>query len=125
MKNELTLTENEFQNLPENVRAEALSTLKAFSEVNIIFENGRYNVSTGISIRKSYPADHNFIGIVYADDVFTDDEKILNYIESFHDYPPQYKGKRDYQMLHKIAYDWNTKFEFDENHNIIVKGDNK
>ncbi|GHU36237.1 hypothetical protein FACS1894105_06250 [Clostridia bacterium] len=46
-----------------------------------------------------YPDDFKVIGDVSKDDIYTEDEQIVNYIEEFHDYPYNYRGKRDYDML--------------------------
>lgn len=85
--------------LPEEVQKEVLKTLKAFDEVYVVFEYGKYNVSTGIALKKTYGVDHRTIGTIKAIDVYTEDERTENYIECFHDYPIWYKGKRDYIAL--------------------------
>lgn len=115
----LAITREQFKQLPIEVQDEARSILKAYDEVAIVYEYGKYNVGTGICIKKEYAPDHNFIGIVYAEDIYTEDERMINYMESFHAYPMQYKGNRDYVMLHNVGYDWSVKFKFDENHNIV------
>ena len=106
-----------FNTLPEEVKADVLSTLKSFNEVNVIFEYGKYHVSTGISIKCHYADDHKYIGCFKADEMFTEDERMLNYVEAFHEYPVQYRGKRDYQMIDSLQ--WGDKVKFDENHDII------
>ena len=54
-------------------------------------------------IKADYASDHKVYGYVNASDIYTADEQICNYIESFHNYPPQYKGARDYKMLRWMA----------------------
>lgn len=89
----------DFDALPLSVKQQAKDTLRAFNSVHITFSNGKYKVSTGIALLGHYPDDYKVIGDVAASDIYTSDEQIVNYIECFHDYPPQYKGSRDYDML--------------------------
>ena len=89
----------DFYALPLSVQEEAKDTLRVYSEAYIRFYEGRYHVSTGIMICSHYPADFKVIGDVSKDDIYTPDEQTVNYIENFYDYPPGYKGSRDYNML--------------------------
>ena len=106
-------TENakRFEELPADVQAEVKRVLRAYDECPVTYEYGRYDVGGGICIKKNYAPDHEFVGVYYADDVFTEEERIINYAESFHEYSPLYKGKRDYTMWNKVGYDWNAKFK--------------
>ena len=106
-------TENtkRFEELPVDVQAEVKRVHRAYDECPVTYEYGRYNVGGGICIKKNYAPDHESIGVYYADDVFTEEERIINYAESFHEYSPLYKGKRDYAMWRKVGYDWNVKFK--------------
>ena len=113
MRKEFAISKEEFEKLPGEIQEKCKSTLKAFDEVSVDFENGAYKVSTGSWIASSYAPDHKFIGVVYADDIFTEKERIINYVESFHSFPIEYKGKRDYQMLNEIGNDWSVKFKFE------------
>jgi len=89
----------DFNELPWSVREDVRKTLRAFSECYIRFHNGEYHVSTSIMLCANYPADYMVVGDVKASDVFTADERIINYIETFYDFPLGYKGERDYDML--------------------------
>jgi hypothetical protein len=93
------MTKQDFDALPLSVRQKAKRTLRAYNSVHITFHDGEYHVSTGIMLCSEYPSAYRVVGDVNKDDVYTPDEQIVNYIESFHDYPPQYKGRRDYDML--------------------------
>ena len=84
--------------LPENLQNEIKDYLKIYNKVTVWYENGRYLFD--ICIKKTYAADHEFIGEYYADEIYTDEEKILNYVNEFYCYPKQYKGKRDYSIFH-------------------------
>jgi hypothetical protein len=99
MKNYLTV--DQLSDLPIEVVAKVMSTLRAFKECNITFEYGRYEVNTGYMLKSSYGSDHRIVGEVRAADVYTEDERTQNYIECFHDYPHEYKGKRDYAALRR------------------------
>ena len=90
---------------------EVMDTLKAYSEVNVEYYNGEYHFSTCVCLRATYPADFKVVGTVYADDIYTEDERIINYMETFHEYHPQYRGKRDYRMINEIGNDWTIKFK--------------
>ena len=94
---------SDFKSLPLSVREDVKNTLKAYNECNIRFYNDEYHVSTGIMLCSKYPDDYRIIGDVHKDDIYTPDEQIVNYIETFYDYPREYKGKRDYDMLRYMA----------------------
>lgn len=87
-----------FNELPETIQSEIKNTLKAYEEVDVYFEYGEYYF--GLVLKKHYAADHEFIGTYYAKDVYTEEERILNYVNEFQSYPIQYKGKRDYSLFH-------------------------
>jgi len=106
-----------FNELPQEVQEKAKNTLKAYDEVNVIYEYGEYHVSVGVALKAQYAPDHEVIGRYRAEDIFTDNERIINYVESFHDYPIQYKGKRNYRLFDGIG--WETRFEFDNDGNIV------
>lgn len=119
MKKIYAISKEMLATLPQEVQERVRQVLKAYDQVNIVYEYGKYNVSTMIGITATYAEDHKYIGNVYADDIYTEDERMINYIESFHDYPIQYKGRRDYRMLNEVGYNWDAKFKFDENHNLV------
>ena len=96
--------------LPMNVQNKVRNTLKAYDEVTVDFENGDYHVMTGCLLKASYAPDFRSVGTFKAKEVFTEDERTINYVESFHDFPIWYKGKRDYRMLKEVGYDWDAKF---------------
>ena len=85
--------------LPEAIQNKVKNTLKAFNEVSVIFEYGEYTASTGHCLKAKYADDYKVFGTFYVDDIYTLDERTENYMESFHDYPIWYKGKRDYIEL--------------------------
>ena len=94
-------------------------TLKAFDEVFVVYEYGQYHYGTGACLKAEYAPDHEVIGTLYAEDIFTAEERIINYVESFHDYPIEYKGARNYRMLNEVERNWDAKFAFDENGTIV------
>lgn len=112
--------------LPKSVQKEIKETLKAYSEVPVTYENGRYSFS--LCLKSEYADDHEFIGTFYAKDIYTPEERIINYFESFHEYPISYKGKRDYKMLRDLEAErnnmsceefWAIRFKLDSNGDIV------
>ena len=93
------MTKQDFDALPLSVREKAKRTLRGFSEARIVYHDGEYHVYTSSMLLGKYPDDFKVVGDVHKDDIYTPDEQIINYIECFHDYPLQYKGKYDYSML--------------------------
>lgn len=109
-----------FNELPKAVQEDIKRALKAYDRVYVIYENGDYHVSVAIGLKAQYAPDHKVIGEYKADEIYTEDEKMINYIETFHEYPHNYKGKRDYRMLKEIEGDWNIKFKFDDERNLVI-----
>lgn len=106
------------ETLPVSIQNEIRETLKAYDEVNVEFEYGEYRVLTGVMLTATYAPDHRFVGTYKANEVFTLEERTINYAESFHDFPIWYKGKRDYRMMNDCGYDWSIKFKM-ENGNLV------
>lgn len=113
------MTREQFNQLPNEVKDKATNILKAYDKVYIDYENGEYKVSVGIALTTTYAPDHKVIGTINKEDIFTEDEMMINYMESFHEYPANYKGKRDYQMLNSIERKWDTKFKMVDG-NIVI-----
>lgn len=105
--------------LPIAIQNEVKEVLKAYDETHVIYEYGEYHVDTGLALKTAYGSDHKFIGTFKANEVFSESERIINYVESFHDYPPQYEGNRDYKMMNEVGTDWSAKFAFDVDGNIV------
>ena len=93
------MTKVQVAGLPAYVQAYIMDILRAYKAVHVTYENGQYSVSTAIGIKSGYADDHRYVGVVYADDVYTRDELLQNYIDSFGDYPIWYDGKRDYAAI--------------------------
>lgn len=87
-----------FKNLPKEVQEHIKETLKAYDEETVFFEYGKY--CYGVCIKAHYAPDHKYIGTYRADEIYTEEERILNYVNVFQDYPSNYKGKRDYRIFH-------------------------
>lgn len=107
-----------FNELPNEVKELVKDRLKVYDRTYVIFEYGEYHVSSGLMLKNSYGSDHEFIGEYTAKEIFTPDERIINYIETFHCYPIEYKGKRDYKMIKEMT--WESKVRFDESKNIVL-----
>ena len=110
----------QFKDLPTSVQEKVKKDLLAYSETSVWFEYGEYHVSPAIVIKSEYASDHEVIGTYTAKEVYTDEERIINYIETFHDYPIEYKVKRDYRMLNEIGNDWSIKFKMVDGNLIIA-----
>jgi hypothetical protein len=91
-----------FDELPLEVQSEAKNTLKVYDEITVIFEYGQYHVTTGTCLKNVYANDHKVIGRYFAKDIFTEEERTINYIEEFISYPFQYKGKKDWSMIKEM-----------------------
>lgn len=102
------MTNININTLPEEVQNKIKSRLRAYDEVDVYFEYGEYHF--GLVLKAEYAPDHKVIGTYYAKDIFTEDERIENYMNEFHEYAPNYKGKRDYRALN--AYETNHKGEW-------------
>ena len=109
-----------FEQLPAEVQKEVKEILKAYDRVSVTFENGKYHFG-GACLKATYASDYEVIGDYKDTDIFTEEERIINYVESFHDYPAAYKGKRDYKWLKSLGYDYDIKVKFDENGNLVTK----
>lgn len=89
----------ELKYLPKAIQKQVKNTLRAYDDCSVVFENGRYSVGGGVMIKAHYADDHEVIGNYRADEVYTETERTENYINQFHDYPMNYKGNRDYQLI--------------------------
>lgn len=89
----------ELKYLPKAIQKQIKNTLRAYTDCLVVFENGRYSVGGGVMIKAHYTADHEVIGNYRADEVFTETERTENYINQFHDYPTEYKGNKNYQLI--------------------------
>ena len=103
----------QFNELPKNIQSYIKDTLKAFNEIDVYYENGEYHF--GLCIKARYAKDYEYIGCFNAFDVYTKEERILNYVNEFHEYPREYEGKRDYAILS----DYNATYKM-VNGNIVV-----
>lgn len=100
-----------FEFLPDEVQKEVKDVLKAFDECHVEHCHSKLSVHTGWCLSAHYADDECVVGEYKANEVFTEEERIINYAESFHDFSPLYKGKRDYAMWSKVGYDWSVKFK--------------
>ena len=102
------------------VQEQVKSTLKAYDSCSITRSNGKYTVGTGTCIKTDYAEDHT----VYRfnkDDVYSEKEQILNYVNEFKSYPIEYNAKVNYENL-KLLDGVNTYINEDY-HAIFVKDD--
>lgn len=89
----------ELKYLPKAIQRQVKLILRAYTDCSVVFENERYSVGGGVMIKAHYADDYEVIGNYRADEIYTETERIENYINQFHDYPTNYKGNRDYQLI--------------------------
>ena len=109
-----------FEELPKKVQEQIKEILMAYPRVSVTFENGEYHYG-GDCLKATYASDYEVIGEYRDYEIYTEKERIINYVELFHEYPVAYKGKRDYKWLKSLGYDWDIKVKFDENGNLVTK----
>jgi len=90
------------KNLPDSVQQDIRSSLRAFSTVDVWQKaNGEYTVSASVFL--SAGPSPKYIGEYKAEEVFTMDERIVNYVNAFRSYPfthkLRYTGKEDNRVL--------------------------
>lgn len=107
----------ELNTLPSEVIEKVKNTLRAYDKCYVNYYGGAYHVSVGVSIKASYEPDEETIGTYFAKEVFTEEERILNYINSFQDYPIEYKGKRNYKDFQTGKREV---FKWDGNGNLVI-----
>lgn len=107
---------NEFEFLSEELKEQIRDWLKYFEEVDVTYYCGEYHIGALVVYDKA-PEDYEFIGTYNQRDVFTVDERILNFMEAHHEYHILYKGYQDYAWLKSLKR--GDKFRFDENGNIV------
>ena len=86
------------ETLPIDVQNEVKNTLKAFDRCNVTIEEGVYKVHTSYMLT-SDNRDIQHLGEIHKDDVYSNDEKIVNYVNEFRCYPAEYKGEKDYTKV--------------------------
>ena len=89
-------------NLPMEIIEKIKGILKAYDKCNVVYEDGKYEVRTGVCLQANYSQDFRVIGEIKASDIYTPKEMILNYIEEFKSFPYNYKvEKNSYSTLRK------------------------
>ena len=84
-----------FNELPISVQDQVLQILKAYDEVDVIFEDSRYQVKVAAVLKMGYDSDFQYIGTYYAEDLYTPEQRDSNYIETFGCEPyPSYTDRK-------------------------------
>ncbi len=91
-----------FNILNEEVQIGVKNILKVYDKCTIVYEHGSYTVQTGSYLKNVYAPDFKVVGNIHKNDIYTEEEQIINYIEEFREYPPEYKYKRDYNIIKKL-----------------------
>lgn len=118
-------------NLPEEIKTEVLSTLMAYDTCYIYQDcvTLKYSVSTALTLTAH--SNDVIVETIQVTDVYTKEERQLNYANTFFDYPMSYKGVRDYPKMGEMR-EWYTKnevarpfkLEFDSNENMVFVNSN-
>ena len=101
-------------NLPKEVQLYVMDTLKAYDEVTVSYENGKYQY--GVCIKRNYAEDYKVLGTIYKSDIYTEEEQDINFMETFHDYPQGKKYIHDYSFIKKLdKIGWSAKVKIVNN----------
>ena len=72
-----------FNELPQEVQNQVLQILKAYDGVEVTFKDSNYHLMVASVLKKYYGPDFQFVGLYYAADLYTPEQRDLNYIETF------------------------------------------
>lgn len=96
------MNKENLENLPLEIQEKVKAVLSAYDKVSVIFEYGKYNVSTGVCLKNNYAIDFKIIGEYTKDEIYTKEEQQINYIENFLSFPMSYKGSKDWNMIKQL-----------------------
>ena len=94
----------EYDDLPQEAKDELRKALVAFPDASLWKQGDKYFTTEGVSIVKKYDDEYGLehIGKYHDYEVFSDKERIENYINTFRDYPSEYKGLRNYSLMREM-----------------------
>jgi hypothetical protein len=92
------ISKEQIAEFPQEVQEQIYDTLKAYNSVSVLYEYGEWHVSSSDCLKAQYGADFKVYGRIYVDDIYTEEERTQNYIDTFNDYPYWYKGSRQYPI---------------------------
>ena len=75
--------------LPTEVQEKVKSLLRAYDNANVVYEHSKFEVSPHCCIQSSYACDHFVCGRYTAEEVYTKEERLRNFIKEF-GYAPCY-----------------------------------
>jgi hypothetical protein len=97
-----------FNQLPEDVQFDVQDELECYSKCFVFKKaDGSYQVTPSVCLHNG--AYDEYIGEYFAADVFSDEQKIINYVKNFRSFPwncsdgTHYEGKKDWAAL---GSDW-------------------
>ena len=109
------MTKNEiFQTLPLKAQSEISDTLKAYSKVDFYFRGCEFQVRA-FTILSATNDGYTHLASFNKDDIFSEEEQIVNYVNSFRSFPIEYNGNKNWKELKK---DWKVATMNDES-NIV------
>ena len=106
------------QKYPLAIQNEIKKTLGVYPRCYVKLNNGIYSVSTSIKIENNYSEDFE-IEEIKANEVLTQDEINLAFVNNFYSFPIEYKGNKDYKIL-KEARENGLKFKLDSSRNFVL-----
>ena len=86
-----------FEQLPKETQNKVKSVLCAYDNciVERKIKTGEYIVSVSVALLNHYTTE--FVMKINKNDIYTEDEQIVNYVNEFRSYPVEYKGNKDYR----------------------------
>lgn len=111
----------------EEIMDQVRELLKAYPKAYVLEENNtKHHVTNSLYLLNSRGNNYRLCDTFYAEDFYSHKERQLNYINTFADFPEDYKGRRDMNLLQEMAVNWEngkSKIEvvFDEYGNFIKR----
>jgi len=91
--------------LPQSTQDEVMRTLCAYGKVSVVWKPNVGFVCQTFTVISNSDNGEVFIAEFNKDEVFTEAEQIVNYVNTFRDYPIAYSGKKDWAAIHT---DWKS-----------------
>lgn len=101
--------------------------LKVYNKAYVLQENNsKHYVTNSLYLLNSRGSNYRLCDTFFAEDFYSAKERQLNYINSFVDFPPEYKGRRDMKLLQEMATNWKDgkstiEIVFDEYGNFVKR----
>jgi hypothetical protein len=107
---------SDLNELPEEVQASVKSTLRAYDRTSVVREDGQFRESPSTCIKANYADDYK-VWRFKAEDIYTPEERMLNYVNAFGEYPARYKGQTQYPEILDFKGDY-----YSDKKAVMIKG---